>query len=120
MKIEDSDYLPEKIKKELYEEFENKICVECGAAMPKFVSINNGILICEQCANLHISLGWDVSYVRNIEHEWDPYLLSYMQLGGNFKYKQFRLKYNIESIPLEQRYFLKISNFYRLDVRNII
>lgn len=120
MKIENKDYLPEKIKQELYDELENKICVECGAAMPNFVSINNGILICEQCASIHMALGYDVSYVRNIDHEWDPYLLGFMQLGGNSKYKQFKAKYNLEMIPLEQRYFLKISNYYRLVVRNFI
>ena len=32
---------------------ENKLCFDCGGAFPKFVSINNGVFLCESCAENH-------------------------------------------------------------------
>ena len=34
-------------------DYENKLCAECKAPMPNLVSINNAILLCENCGKKH-------------------------------------------------------------------
>ena len=43
----------------------NEICFDCGAQNPVFISINNGIFLCAQCATVHMSFQPGVSTVEN-------------------------------------------------------
>ena len=45
---------------------QNNLCFECGAGAPQWVSINNGIYICLQCAGKHRGFGVQVSFVRSL------------------------------------------------------
>ena len=44
----------------------NNKCFECGCPGPQWVSINNGIFICLQCAGKHRGFGVQVSFVRSL------------------------------------------------------
>ena len=99
-------------------DYENKVCVECKSPMPSFVSINNSIIICEKCAEIHKKLGFNISYVREIRDEWDPYLLSFLERGGNSRYIRLSKKYELDDIPIEQKFKTKILEYYRLLVSN--
>ena len=101
-------------------DYENKICVECKGPMPTFVSINNAIIICGACAEKHKKLGFNISYIREIKDKWDPYLLSFLERGGNSRYIRFSKKYELDDLPIEQKYNTKILEYYRLLVRKII
>ena len=101
-------------------DYENKICVECRSPMPSFVSINNSIIICGICAEKHKKLGFNISYIREIKEKWDPYLLSFLERGGNSRYIRFAKKYELDDLPIEQKYNTKILEYYRLLVRKII
>ena len=99
-------------------DYENKVCVECKTPMPSFVSINNSIIICEKCAEIHKKLGFNISYVREIRDEWDPYLLSFLERGGNSRYIRLSKKYELDDIPIEEKFKTKILEYYRLLVSN--
>ena len=43
----------------------NSICFDCGVENPKFVSINNGIFLCNKCATVHMSFPQGVSNIEN-------------------------------------------------------
>ena len=101
-------------------DYENKICVECKSSMPSFVSINNSIIICGICAEKHRELGFNISYIRGIKDEWDPYLLSYLERGGNSRFIRLSKKYELDDLPIEQKFNTKILEYYRLLVRKII
>lgn len=46
---------------------ENRRCVDCGVAAPKWCSLNIGLLTCLQCSGGHRSLGTHITKVRSLE-----------------------------------------------------
>ena len=98
---------------------QNKNCVDCNSEDVKYVSINNGITLCEKCAEEHKKLGSNLSYIRNLDDEFDEYLLNYLVLGSNTKFKKNLelLKINI-NLPIEQKYKTKGVDFYRNNLKN--
>ena len=94
-------------------DYENKICVECKSPLPNYVSINNGILICDKCAEKQKELGYNISYLREVKDEWDHYLLSYMERGGNSRYIRFTQKYDLNSLPINEKLKTKAMEYYR-------
>ena len=95
-------------------DYENSVCVECKGPMPYFASINNSILLCEKCAEEHKKLGFNISYIRDIRKEWDSYLLSFLERDGNSRFIRLSKKYELDDIPINQKYKTKILEYYRL------
>ena len=52
--------LEKKLKDEL-----NNFCVECGNENPEYISVNNGIFICAECAKNHINFPKNISRIVN-------------------------------------------------------
>ena len=50
---------------EIYRDKMNSICFDCGVENPVFVSINNGIFLCDQCATVHMSFPQGISIIEN-------------------------------------------------------
>ena len=102
-------------------DLENKTCVHCKSPMPTFASINNAIIICQECAEKHKTLGYNISYLRELKDNWDPYLLSFFEMGGNSRFIRFSKKYELDDMSIEDKFHTKISEYYRLLVnQNII
>jgi hypothetical protein len=117
----EDNYHPTVVLQKLFEkDYENKVCVECKAPMPSYVSINNSILLCNQCAERHMKLGYNVSYIRHLTSDWDAYLYSFMDRGGNSRFIRLSKKYNLDDMPIEQKFNTRILEYYRLLVRKII
>ncbi len=94
---------------------ENKMCFDCKFPYPKFVSINNGVFICERCAEIHKTLGTAISYVRGIEEEWDVYLLLFIKRGGNARMRYILNSYGIiDEFDINYKYRTKASEYHRL------
>ena len=109
----------------------NKTCFDCGSTYPTHVSINNGIIICENCALIHQTLSPHVSYVRKLDEPWDKYLFLFMQRGGNHNLSIFLERYfpveltlqnpeavSIYTCPIEMRYKSVILDFYRKQLKS--
>ena len=46
----------------------NKYCVDCNEYLPKIISLNNGVFICEKCAEEHKKLGNSIDFtIPNIQ-----------------------------------------------------
>ena len=71
------------IKEVLSADETNKKCVDCKKGKATCISVNNGITLCGECANLHVSFGKGISFVHPIDDEWDTYLLTFLKKGGN-------------------------------------
>ena len=106
---------------------ENKICFDCGGPFPTYVSINNGVFICEKCAKNHKKLGNNISYIHQICSPWDPYLLSYAVRGGNSRFKHLCMLYDITCETFYEnneeklnKYIIKLGEYNRLNLKSEI
>jgi hypothetical protein len=62
----------------------NRVCADCSAPEPQWVSTTLGAVVCVRCAGVHRQLGGSVSRVRSIALDrWQPELLMTMQELGN-------------------------------------
>ena len=108
----------EKINLILAIDEENNICVDCDKKNPTKISINNGVIICESCAKQHEELGYAISYIKDIEDDFDEYLLNFLVFGSNSKFKRFLLSEGVgTSLPIKKKYLTKACYFYRKNLK---
>ena len=97
---------------------ENNACVDCGKSNPSKVSINNGVILCEECAIKHEELGHSISFIKDIDDDFDGYLLNFIVFGSNSKFKRFLISEKIDpSFPIEKKYLTKACFFYRNNLK---
>ena len=100
---------------------ENKKCVDCGAENPTKVSINNGVIICEECSKQHEELGHSISFIKNINDDFDEFLINFIVMGSNTKFKRFLTQENVDaSLPIKSKYKTQAVNYYRKNLRDKI
>lgn len=95
---------------------ENNRCFECGAVQPLWASVNNGIMICLDCAGHHRNIGdVNVSRVRSINLDmWAEKQLKLMEEGGNTRFKAFLQTYLLDEIhDIKVKYNTKAASYYR-------
>ena len=99
----------------------NKKCNDCGDDEVKFVSVNNGITLCELCAQIHQNFGNQISFIRSIDDEFDDYLMNFFIYGGN---KKFRKKLREMGVNLDVKkaklYRTFGADYYRRNLKSIV
>ena len=99
----------------------NSSCNDCGDADVKYVSVNNGITLCELCAQIHKNFGYEISFIRSIEDQFDDYLVGFFIYGGN---KKFRKKMRNMGVDLDQKkgnlYRTFGADYYRRNLKSIV
>ena len=99
----------------------NCTCNDCGDSNVKYVSINNGITLCELCAEIHKNFGYQISFIRSIEDQFDDYLVGFFIYGGN---KKFKKKMRNLGVNLDQKkgnlYRTFGADFYRRNLKSIV
>ena len=106
---------------------ENKLCFDCGGAFPKFVSINNGVFLCESCAQNHKkNLNYNISFIYDLNLELDQYLLSFITRGGNSRFKLLCKKYEVPCMISQneseriKKYIIRVGEYHRLLLKSEI
>ncbi len=98
---------------------DNYNCVDCGTPQSNFISINNGITLCNNCAEIHKKFGHNISFVLNINDELDEYLFNFIVFGSNTKFKRFLEKENFDpNLNLKKKYKTNAVVFYRKNLKN--
>jgi len=93
---------------------ENYRCVDCDKEKTTYISINNGVTLCDFCANQHLSLGNSISFIKSINAQLDEYLFNYIVFGSNTKFKRFIANENLDqNLIIKQKYKTKCLNYYR-------
>lgn len=98
----------------------NKKCNDCGDEGVKFVSVNNGITLCELCAGIHKNFGNQISYLRSLDDPFDDYLISFFIYGGNKKFKKTLRQMGVNlDVKKGQLYRTYGVDFYRRNLKSI-
>ena len=98
---------------------ENYNCVDCGKSPSNYISINNGITLCDDCAEIHKKFGQNISFLLNINDELDEYLFNFIVFGSNTKFKKFLEKENVDkNLNQKKKYKTNAVSFYRKILKN--
>ena len=91
-KEKQKNYLNTKFEliREISNEEMNKECFDCNKKNPKYISINNAIFLCEECAQLHKTFPDNISVIidNNLNLLSNNYL-KYLFYGGNANLDNF-------------------------------
>ena len=99
----------------------NKKCNDCGDDEAKFVSINNGITLCELCAQIHKNFGNQISFIRSIDDEFDDYLMNYFIYGGNRKFRKTLRQMGVNLDMKKGNLYRTFGvDFYRRNLKSIV
>ncbi len=102
-------------------ESRNRKCNDCGDDGVKYVSVNNGITLCELCAQIHKNFGNQISYLKSIDEEFDDYLMGFFIYGGNKKFrrtlKQMGVNLDVKKGHLYRTYGV---DFYRRNLKSLV
>ena len=106
--------------KEITNQKMNNECFDCLKAGPKYISINNGIFLCENCAKIHKSFPENISFVidNNLNLLSNNYL-KYLYYGGN-KNLDFFINYDypgLQNYSPEVLYKTQAMIYYREELK---
>ena len=115
MELSDSLSVQE-IQNRIKSDQENGCCFDCGVSQPTWASVNNGVMLCQECSLLHRdNLAGSVSKVRSVKSDvWSEEQVRLMELGGNTKLRTFLQRYDLETIKdIKVKYATKAVAYYR-------
>jgi hypothetical protein len=93
---------------------ENYRCVDCDKEKTTYISINNGVTLCDFCAKQHLLLGNSISFIKSINAQLDEYLFNYIVFGSNTKFKRFISNENLDhNLIIKKKYKTKCLDYYR-------
>ena len=94
----------------------NKECFDCGACYPEYISINNGVFICNNCLEVHNKFPKEISStLKNNLSSLNNKELQYMYLGGNQNLFEF-IHYEFPELSKFKKnilYQTKAMQYYR-------
>ena len=94
----------------------NKYCVECGKEQPEYISINNGVFLCENCVQNHMKFPKNISSIkRNDLKSLTLNEIQYIYFGGNKNLLNFiRNEFpKLTELPPNLLYKTEALNYYR-------
>ena len=98
---------------------QNYLCADCEKQKSIYISINNGITICNICEQEHRLLGHSLSYIISINEKLDEYLFNFIVFGSNTRFKRFSENENIDkNLSIKKKYKTKALYFYRKLLKN--
>ena len=94
----------------------NKECFDCGSCYPEYISINNGVFICNNCIKIHNKFPKEISLtLKNNLSSLNNKELEYMYLGGNQNLINFINNFfpELSQFPKDILYKTKAMQYYR-------
>ena len=92
----------------------NSHCHDCLAPDPRWASVNNGLLLCINCAAGHRGFGVSVSKIRSLEYDnLEPEELAKLKLAGNQRFMELVNVYQLNLLGRQEVYFTKACQLYR-------
>ena len=121
-KFNKSHYLNTKIEliNEISNQKMNKECFDCRIKEPKYISINNAIFLCEDCAKIHKTFPENISLIVNNNLDLlSNTFLKYLYYGGNANLDYF-INYDfpgLQNYSPEILYKTQAMIYYREEIK---
>ena len=100
----------------LLKEPKNNECFECSNFYPEYISLNNGIFLCQNCIREHFKLPKSISYIiKNNLRSLNLNNIQYLCCGGNQKLSDFiNSEYpNLKNFSPKDLYQTYAMDYYR-------
>ena len=100
----------------IYNDKMNTFCFDCGSQNIAFVSVNNGIFLCNECATVHMSFPQEISIIENSDlYSLTELALKYLAYGGNTRLNDFILEEfpKLENYSQKLLYKTRAMDYYR-------
>ena len=94
----------------------NSFCFDCGSKNVSYVSVNNGIFLCNECAKVHMSFPKEVSLIEKSDlYSLTESALQYLAYGGNTRLNDFILEEfpKLENYSQKLLYKTRAMDYYR-------
>ena len=94
--IKNNDSLYHQQLKELRQKKSNKMCADCDRKPTTWASVNIGIFLCEECAQIHRGIGTHLSKVKSCmgSYLWHPdEILNLKNIGNKKASKKYTSTY---------------------------
>ena len=101
----------------------NKECFDCGSCYPEYISINNGVFICNKCIQIHNKFPKEISLtLKNDLSTLNDKELQYMYFGGNQKLIEFiNIDYpELSKFKKEILYQTRAMKYYRDNLNYLV
>ena len=68
----------------------NLFCADCGDSPTQWASVNIGVFLCTECAQIHRGIGTHITKIKSCmgTYNWHPDEIESMQKKGNLKINQ--------------------------------
>lgn len=99
----------------------NSRCFDCNKNNVSFGSLNNGIFLCDRCAELHKVLGKSVSELKSLFlDDFSEDEIKYFQLGGNKRLEELLSLYSLNKSQVSRIIFYNsnILDFHRKSIES--
>jgi hypothetical protein len=99
----------------------NKTCNDCGDGNATYASINNGITLCDLCAQIHKNFGNQISFIKSLDEPLDDYLIRFYIYGGNKKFRRTLRKMGV-NLDMKKGHLYRTfgADFYRRNLKAIV
>ena len=90
--------------------------LDCNKENPTYVSLNNSVFVCNECAEIHKKLPSTISSIKSLSDTFSAEEIIILSIGGNARFNALLAEYGISTLTSpnkEFKYVLKISEYYR-------
>ena len=103
---------------ELLEAKDNNICIDCGTKQTKYLHLDFGSFICQDCLHIHLSCFSHFTY-KSIYDNFLSEELKPAIVGGNTALKQFFVHYGLNLKSISFKYATFAAKWYKMLIKEL-
>ena len=103
---------------ELLEAKDNNICIDCGVNQTKYLHLDFGSLICQDCLHIHLSCFSHFTY-KSIDDNFLSDELKPAKVGGNTALKEYWTHFDLNLKSISFKYATFAAQWYKMMIKKL-